>query len=144
MVHALREIHQLLVSGGYLADVRPDRGTALAGSGPSFPQVFVRSRKGSRRAGVLEKEDLEVHLAATTALRRVLREGLFSLLSAQSFPFYWYFRSLPLLEAYLLTRWDTTVIDRRTYRRLRELTRDNPSAEIVVEDRFQLNVLRKS
>jgi hypothetical protein len=143
MVHALKEIYRVLVAGGYLADLRPDRGTALSGSGPSFPEAVVSSAKGSQRAGVLEKEDLEVHRAASTALRRVLRTGVFSLISSATFPFYWYFSSLSLLEAYLQTRWDTTVIDRRTHRRLKELMRSNPAAEILIKDRFQLNVLRK-
>ncbi|HEV8340728.1 MAG TPA: hypothetical protein VGR25_13905 [bacterium] len=143
MVHALHEIHRVLIPGGLLADLRPDR--RLEG-GKRRRDVLARIsyRRGGREipVGVLEEGSFADDEAADRAVRRVLREGTFTLDSTETLPFRLYFRDLESAEDYLETR-ETAKVDAPTRRLLNLLMRRRPGGEIVLLETLRLNILRK-
>ncbi len=142
MVHALREIHRVLTPVGLLADLRPDRRLT-----PGMRRRDVLARISYRRegrevpVGVLEEGSFADDEAADRAVRRVLREGTFTLASTETLPFRYYFRDLDSAEDYLESR-NTANIDTPTRRRLEVLAR-RPGGEIVLLETLRLNILRK-
>jgi len=142
MVHALREIHRVLTPEGLLADLRPDR--RLEGGGRRRDVLAKISYRRGRReipVGVLEEGSFSDDEAADRALRRVLREGIFTLESTETLSYRLYFRDLESADDYLETR-ETANVDTATRRRLEVLTR-RPGGEIVLLETLRLNVLRK-
>lgn len=143
MVHALREIHRVLTPGGLLADLRPDR--RLEGR-KRRRDVLAKLlyRRGQREipVGVLEEGSFADDEAADRAVRRVLRDGLFTLESTETFPFRLCFADLDSADDYLTTR-ETANVGLRTRRRLEVLTR-RPGGEIVLAETLRLNVLRNA
>ncbi|MGH9197934.1 MAG: hypothetical protein ACRD1T_19620 [Acidimicrobiia bacterium] len=142
MVHALREIHRVLTPGGLLADLRPDRHLD-AGMRRRDVLARISYRRGGREVpvGVLEEGSFVDDEAADGAVRRVLREALFTLGSTETIPFRYYFRDLDSAEEYLETR-ETANVDAVTRRRLEVLTR-RPGGEIVLLETLRLSILRK-
>lgn len=141
MVHALRELHRVLKPGGWLADLRPDR---RLDSGKRRRDVltklfYLRGRQ-EIPVGTLEEGSFSDDEAADRAVRRVLRDGLFTLESSATLPFRIHLRDLESLDDYLET-WETASVDRRTRRRLETLTRR--PGEIVALETLRLNILRK-
>jgi phosphoribosylamine--glycine ligase len=64
MVHALTEIHRVLTPQGWLADLRPDRRTAMGKRWRGLPRVYCLSTPGGGTlAGFLQKENLADHRA---------------------------------------------------------------------------------
>ena len=143
MVHALTEIHRVLTPRGVLADLRPDRRTAMGKRWRGLPRVYCVSDGGEILAGVLGKENVADHRAADRAVREVLRRELFTLQSAETFPFRFSFRTLSALEDHLTTWWTNTTLPALTRRRLRLLMDRYPASQIVVIDTMRLDVMRK-
>lgn len=143
MVHALREIHRVLTPRGMLADLRADRRMDPRKRHVALPRVYCVSDGGEILAGVLKKENVADHRAADRAAREVLRRELFTLQSAETFPFRFYFRTLSHLEDYLSTWWTNTTLPALTRRRLRLLMDRYPASQIVVIDTMRLDVMRK-
>ncbi|MBI3975015.1 MAG: hypothetical protein HY334_01340 [Armatimonadetes bacterium] len=142
MVHALKEIHRVLTPGGWLADLRPNR--RLEGRRRRDVLATLFGLRGRREipVGVLEEGSFADDEAADRAVRRALREGLFTLLSTETFPFRFYFRTLALLDDHLGTR-STAFLEAPTRRRLEALMRGGSSRGILSVETLLLNVLRK-
>jgi hypothetical protein len=142
MVHALRELHRVLTPGGFLADLRPDRrlDPGKRRRDVLAKIVFLRGRR-EIPVGVLEEGSFADDEAADRAVRRVLREGLFTLESSETLVFRLYFHDLESADAYLETR-ETANVDPPTRRRLEALSQ-RPGGEIVLIETLRLNLLRK-
>lgn len=143
MVHALREIHRVLTPGGLLADLRPDR-RLEAGKRRRDVLAKLLYLRGQREipVGVLEEGSFADDEAADRAVRRALREGLFTSESSETLSFRLYFRDLDSADDYLATR-ETANVALPTRRRLEVLTR-RPGGEIVLAETLRLNVLRSA
>lgn len=146
MVHALGQIRRVLKPGGTLIDIRPDRFGDPQQPHPALPAVCWCSDRREMPAGTLEKtaQNLRRHRAATQALHRVVGRGAFVLESTETFPFRYYFRGLPTLDAFLKLRWISSRLSGRVRRRLTLLQRTAPRGKIVVVEPVRLNVLRKA
>lgn len=144
MVHALTEVHRVLTPQGWLVDLRPDRRTAMGKRWRGLPRVYCLSTHGGGTlAGFLQKENLADHRAADRAAREVLRRELFTVQSAETFPFRFYFHTLSHLEDHLSTWWTNTTLPALTRRRLRLLMGRYPASQVMVIDTMRLDVMRK-
>jgi len=142
MVHALREIHRVLTPGGLLADLRPDRRLdARKRRRDVLAKLFYARGGRETPVGVLEEGSFADDEAADRALRRVVRDGLFTLESSETLSFRYYFRDLESADDYLETR-ETANVDPPTRRRLEVLSL-RPGGEIVLVETLLLNVIRK-
>ena len=145
MVHALRQVRRVLRRGGTLIDIRPDRFRDPTRRRARLPRVGWRSGRGEVAAGRLDKTaaNLRRHRAATRSLHEAVRRGEFVLATTETFTFRYYFRDLDALDAFLRTRWVSSILSKRVRSRLTALRR-RAGGEIVVAEPVRLNVLRKA
>ncbi|HUI90032.1 MAG TPA: hypothetical protein VLX61_15040 [Anaerolineales bacterium] len=115
MVHALTEIHRLLVPDGILIDLRP-----LAERWP----VEVASSREVREAGRLT--DLEIGLeddrSANEAMIQAESHGWFLREREEFFPFFYYWDSPNEMKEYMDESWsDYLTIDESTWKNIRSM-----------------------
>jgi hypothetical protein len=98
MVHALKEIHRILVSHGILLDLRPlaDRWPVEVVSGN---QVRVMGRVADLPTGLADDE------ASNRAMEEAERRGWFVRESEQIFPAFIYWDNPDEMAAYIADRW---------------------------------------
>ena len=98
MVHALEEIHRVLVPGGILLDIRP-----LADRWP----VEVASSHGFQETGRLDDlaEQLNADEASDQAMREAERHGWFQRDQEEFFPFFYTWDTPSEMEEYLAEEW---------------------------------------
>ena len=98
MVHALEEIHRILVPGGILLDIRPlaDRW-----------QVEVASTRGLQQTGRVEDlpEQLNADKASNEAMQEAERRGWFRRDGEEFFPFFYTWDTPNEMEEYLTEEW---------------------------------------
>jgi hypothetical protein len=143
MVHALREAHRVLRSGGVVADLRPERDPGSRRR--RHIRAEVRWDGQWVPAGTFRESTdyISYYAGSDRAVARVLRDGLFWLERSELFWLRTYFRDLQTAERYLAVEWTETVVPETTRRSLVRLLRRHPRARIVAADLFRLNVLRK-
>ena len=113
MVHALREVHRVLVPDGILIDLRPldDR----------WP-VEIASRRETRQVGRLVDFDqaLSSDRAADQAVETVAAEGRFQRESGEFFPFLYSWDSPNEMQEFIEEEWeDFNGLDEETLRAAR-------------------------
>src|ERR1051325_5128688 len=98
MVHALEEIHRVLVPGAVLLDIRP-----LADRWP----VEVTSGSGFTETGRLEDlaDQLNADAASGEAMREAERRGWFQRDQEEFFPFFYTWDTASEMEEYLAEEW---------------------------------------
>jgi hypothetical protein len=115
MVHALHEIHRLLVGDGVLIDLRPQ----LEGS--PFQVVADRQARLAGQAQELPSE-LENDLAADRAIAEAVQQGWFIKEQEGSFILYYYWDSPDELQEYVESEWSNyAAIPLEVWRNLRAL-----------------------
>jgi hypothetical protein len=115
MVHALQEIHRVLVSQGTLIDVRP-----LAGNWP----VEVVSGRTAQEAGRVSDlaAGLEDDAAANQTLAEAAKQNWFRRESEELFPFNYYWDSPDEMKAYIDEEWEDFIdISPEVWKNLRSL-----------------------
>ena len=115
MVHALSEIHRVLVPGGVLIDLRP-----LLDEWP----LEVTSRNRVREAGHATDlaEPLADDVAANQAIEEGIRQGWFQREEGQEFPFFYYWDTPKEMQEYLDDSWEDVIhIEEQVWRTLRAL-----------------------
>ncbi len=115
MVHALNEIHRVLVPDGMLIDLRPlaDRW-----------QIEVASAHEVKEAGRVTDapEGLEDDRAANESMAKVEAQGRFIRKREEFFPLFYYWDSPNEMKEYVDEEWaDFTTIDEETWKNIRSI-----------------------
>lgn len=135
MVHALKEIHRVLVPEGILIDLRP-----ILDSWP----VEVTSKSENKEAG--RATDLSAPLsdddAANQAIAEVSRKGWFLRELAQVFPFFYYWDTPKEMQEYIDDTWDDVIrIEEALWVKLRSLWATS-EADARVRIRVKMSIAR--
>jgi hypothetical protein len=113
MVHALQEVHRVLVSDGVLVDVRP------AGESAVVEVVSARESVWVGEARQVASERTHDH-AANAALERALRDEWFRREQADRFAYSYYWDSPKEMESYIEEEWaEAYTIEAEVWARLR-------------------------
>jgi hypothetical protein len=113
MVHALHEVHRLLVPNGLLIDLRP-----LADNWP----VEVKSNREMLKAGRVDDMPvgLEDDQAANESIARMAAEKLFVQEQEEFFSFFYYWDSPSEMQAFIEDDWaDFVSIDEAVWKNVR-------------------------
>ena len=102
MVHALKQIHELLEPGGYLIDIHP--------SGEPAEFIYPVDGKEQFIGYLQETDDYIEYRQADEAIQTVLAEGLFQFEEKNEFEFHTYAESFNELKEYLNENWSDSVI----------------------------------
>lgn len=138
MVHALKEIHRVLVPGGTLLDLRP-----LLDGWP----LEVTSTSGDHEAGraVDLPEPLEDDEAANAAIVEASQLGWFLHEGGQVFPFYYYWDTPQEMQEYIDGTWDDVIkIEKDLWNRVRSIwATANADARVRIRLKMSIAVWRK-
>jgi SAM-dependent methyltransferase len=98
MVHALREIHRVLIPGGILIDLRP--------LDERWP-VEVTSKRETRQIGRLLDFDCAIASdeSANRAVDQMAAEGRFAREDGETFPFFYYWDTPNEMQEYIAEEW---------------------------------------
>jgi hypothetical protein len=113
MVHALDEIHRVLVPGGLLLDLRPVSGDT--------PLEVVRTGVAELAGHFKEPSDHPDDVAANNAIARAVRRGQFVRERDGSFRFAYYWDSVDEMRAYVKEKWTATRLPGAVSRKARRL-----------------------
>ena len=102
MVHALREIHDLLTPNGALLDIRPN--------GELVDFVRLVGDDEHFIGHLQESDDYIEYVQAEAAMRDVVSAGLFEIKKAEEFPFFVYADFFDELKTFLEENWGDAVI----------------------------------
>lgn len=141
-MHALEQVHRVLIPHGYVADIHPNRPVQARNRRAVRAQVYCLADGQETAAGVFQ-ERMSHYRAADRAVEQVLNRGLFILHTSQTFSHRYYFRTLAVLDHYLTIRWTAATVGVSLRRRLHALLHAHPQAQIRVESSIRLNVLIK-
>ena len=137
MVHALKEVHRILVPQGIMIDVRP-----LC---VDVPLEFVHAG-GSESAGLMDlSPDIESDIAADKAVDCVIKESLYHESGLEYFDFVFYWKTLKGMEEHIEENWKAyMVIPEQVRQRARILYHQRrPQTRIRIGWRMKLGIYGK-
>lgn len=103
MVHALKQIHDLLVPDGCLIDMHPNG---------EPPPITVRLEDEHHLVGwVREESDYDAYALADEALATAVSQNIYHRQTQDTFAFITYFDTLPDLQYYLAHEWSSAYIE---------------------------------
>jgi len=135
MVHALEQIHALLILGGYLIDIHPN----------SEPVEFMRFLKGSNClfGHLQETDDYIEYRQADEALATAVSKGLFQIEKRGEFEFNTYAESFDSLKAFLDENWSDAVIPDEVIAEARKLDEKHGKRTVFLREKTKITVLKK-
>ncbi|MCP4361629.1 MAG: hypothetical protein GY796_26765 [Chloroflexi bacterium] len=127
MVHALKQIRQMLAPNGCLIDMHP--------IGKPAP-ITVRIGEERHLAGwIREESEYEQYLLADEALQTAVAHNWYQQKADETFAFITYFDSLPDLEQYLAEEWKAAYIESLVSMQIESLMRSPIlDQEIIIKE----------
>ena len=102
MVHALQEIHRVLVDAGHLIDMRP-----LSGN---WPLDIVAGEQVTAIGPVDDSQGVMVDATASSAIASAVQKGRFALEHTEFFDIYYYWDTLADMQHYAEEHWKPEII----------------------------------
>ena len=124
MVHALETIRSLLKPGGALIDIHPTT---------KRPEIFARTKAGTRFIGTLNETDEGIEYAqAEAALEQAVRTGKFVQVFEDQFTFSNHADTIQSLEKYLAENWKDAVLTQAVFEKALALQNAPAGVEDII------------
>lgn len=134
MVHALEQIHALLVPGGLLIDIHPN-GEPVA--------FFLSINERNEFIGYMqESDDYIEYRQADEAIAAVLDNGLFELGKSEEFEFRTYADAFEELDGFLAENWSDAVITDEVLASAKRLEREYGKRKVFLREHVSINLMR--
>jgi len=135
MVHALEQIHDLLVLDGYLIDIRPN------GEKSEF---ICRLDEGNEFIGYYEETDDYIeYRQAAEAVQAVVAAGLFKVIETGGFEFFDHADSFDELYAFVTESWSDALVPEQVITRARELGAQHNLHKFLLREHVHISLLQR-
>jgi hypothetical protein len=134
MVHALEQIHALLVPAGLLIDIHPN----------GEPVAFILSlNERNEFIGYMqESDDYIEYRQADEAIAAVLDNGLFGLGTSEEFEFRTYADAFEELNGFLDENWSDAVIPDEVFASAKRLEREYGKRKVFLREKAKIALLK--
>jgi len=135
MVHALEQVHDLLIPGGYLIDIHPN-GELVE---------FNYHLNGSEQfLGYMQESDNYIeYRQADEAIQNVLNRDVFQFIAAREFEFRTYADSFDELKAFLEANWSDAVIPKDVSARAGKLESEYGKYQTILREQVKVGLLKR-
>ena len=133
MVHALREIHKLLKSGGALIDIRPNGELVEFIRPHGEEEIFI--------GHMHESDDYVEYFQAEAAMQKLLAEGLFQIEKAGEFTFQVHADSFLELKNFLDENWSDSLITEEVIAEAKRLDDVYEIGKVILRERVYIRSL---
>jgi hypothetical protein len=133
MVHALKQIHELLNPGGYLIDIHPNG---------ELVEFILPLDDGEQFIGYMQETDdyIEYH-QANDALDEIVAAGLFQMVETGEFEFLTHANSFDELKAFLDENWSDAIITDDVIANARRLEKEHGKRKTLLREQVKINLL---
>ena len=134
MVHALKQIHDLLKPEGHLIDIHPTGELA----------TFIRPLDGYEHfVGYLrETDDYIEYQQADEALETAVSKGLFQIKETKAFDFHTYANSFETLKTFLKENWSDAIIPDDVTAEAQKLDKEHGKHTVFLREQARVTVLK--
>ena len=136
MVHALEQIHDLLVPGGYLIDIHPNG---------ELVEFILPLEKGEQFIGYMQETDdyIEYH-QANDALEEVIAAGLFQGVESAQFEFLTHADSFGELKTFLDENWSDAVVTDDVMANAKRLEEEHGKCKTLLREQVRIGLLKST
>ena len=135
MVHALEQIHDVLVPDGYLINIRPN------GEKSEF---MFRLEEGDRFIGYYEETDDYIeYRQAAEAVQMVVAAGLFKTIKTENFEFFDHSDSFDDLHTFVTESWNDALVTEDVIALARELEARYNIREALLREHIHIGLLQR-
>lgn len=143
MGHALDEMNRVLKPDGHVVDIRPYRPAGTGNKKAHRPLITCLGTGQPVRVGALQQNPSDFRYTDHLLAEELRTRHRFKLIAHRHFYVSWYARSFEIFDTFLSTEWQSLKLGQSDRRRLKALSRQNPTMQIRIDMPVQLNILKK-